>query len=98
MENWAEALKAYGFAAPFILFLLYVVKVLWDKIQRYEEKIPELLTQVISALDESNSLHRETVETLDKSNVQTHRLAGRPQMDPELWRRVMVQLDRLEHQ
>lgn len=82
--GWDDALRIYGFAAPFLLFLLYVIYELRKDIKDRDTKIDtltEALTdRVIPLVTESNALLRESADLLkeaSKSNERTSMAADK---------------------
>lgn len=89
-------LSTYGLAAPFVLFALTVVKVLWSRVQGLETELKDAQTvsieKVIPALLESNRLLKESTDQMARMQV----LAARPELDTETWRRVLRVLENVE--
>lgn len=74
--DWGDVLKTYGYAAPFILFLLYISRELRAELKQREAKIDELTTKitdkVIPLVTESNATLKESVEIIKASATTTH--------------------------
>lgn len=69
--NWGEILATYGLAAPFILFLLWVIKELRKDVAAKDEKI-DALTQamtekVVPAITESNSVLNQALDIIKEA-------------------------------
>lgn len=89
-------ISTYGLAAPFVLFALTVVKVLWSRVQNLETELKDAqavsIEKVIPALLESNRLLKESTDQM--ARMQT--MAARPELDAETWRRVLRVLENVE--
>lgn len=89
-------ISTYGLAAPFVLFALMVVKVLWSRVQKLETELKDAqavsIEKVIPALLESNRLLKESTDQMARMQS----LATRPELDGETWRRILRVLENVE--
>lgn len=89
-------ISTYGLAAPFVLFALTVVKVLWSRVQKLEQELKDAqavsIEKVIPALLESNRLLKESTDQMSRMQA----LSQRPELDADTWRRILRVLENVE--
>lgn len=92
-EDWGNILATYGLAAPFLLFLLYVIRELRrdikDKDGRIDTLTDALTEKVIPLVTESNAVLKDSTDIIRESQATTKSVI-------ESYERLNTNISRLE--
>lgn len=92
--------RSYGVAAPAILGLGFMAWTFWKRLTSTQDNLVKLLEaqvhQVVPVMRDATHRLNENSEAMEKVAVMMHQLAGRPGIDPDLWRRVLNAIEAAE--
>lgn len=99
-SDWSTILQQFGPFLPFALLCLFIMQKLWNKVTFLEEQLTAAqdvtISEVVPALTEANTLLSKNAEELARATEVLHVVNARPEMDADLWRRVVNALERSE--